>query len=62
MKKDNAMIDFKNYKMIMFQKAVDIFHTASGHYCILLNNFIRKDEFVDRQISYFCCIRTNKSP
>ena len=56
------MIDFKNYKMIMFQKAVDIFHTASGHYCILLNNFIRKDEFVSRQISYFCCIRTNKSP
>lgn len=47
----SAIIGFKNDKMIMFPKTVDIIPTDSGHYDVLLNNFIKKDEFVNRQIS-----------
>ena len=53
MKKASAMIDFKNDTMIMLQKTVGIIHTDSGHYDIMLDNFIIKDEFINRQTSYF---------
>lgn len=43
--------------MIMFQKTVDI-HNDSVHYGILLNTFIKKDEFINR---YFCSYLKNKS-
>ena len=46
-----AIIGFKNDKMIMFPKTVDVIPTDSGHYDVLLNNFIKKDEFVNHQIS-----------
>ena len=42
MKKVNAMTDFKNDKMIMFQYTRYIIHNHSGHYSILLNNFTKK--------------------
>ena len=61
MEKANAMVDFKHDKMIMFQRTRDIIHTNSGHYGILLNNVIKKDEFTNCQISYFCSYLKNKS-
>ena len=60
-KMTNAMIDFKNDEIIMFRRTIDIIHTDSGHYDILLNNFIKKDEFIDQQISYFCSYLKNRS-
>ena len=59
-KKTNAMIDFKNDIMTVFQKTEDIIHTYSGHYDILLNNFIKKDEFMNHQISNFCSYLKHK--
>ena len=41
MEKVHAMTDFKNDKMIMFGTGY-IIHNDSGHYGILLNNFILK--------------------
>ena len=40
MRRTNAMIDFTNDKIIIFQKTVDIIYTDSNHYGILLNNLI----------------------
>ena len=37
--------------MIMFQKTVDMIHIDSGHYGILLNNFVKNDVFINCQIS-----------
>ena len=42
MKKVNAMTDFKNDKMIMFQYTRYIIQNRSGHYSILLNNLTKK--------------------
>ena len=40
MRRTNAMIDFTNDKIIIFQKTVDIIYTDSNHYGILLYNLI----------------------
>ena len=61
MRKVNEMINFKNDEIIMFHKTVDIIHTDSGHCGILLNSLIKKDKFINRQISYFCSYLKIKS-
>ena len=53
-KKVNEIADFKNDKMIIFHKIVDIIHTDLGHCGILLKSLIKKDNFKNRQIFYFC--------
>ena len=60
MKKVNAMTDFKNDKMIMFQYTRYIIHNDSGHYGILLNNFNKKDEFIDHQFFIFVLVLKSK--
>ena len=60
MKKVNAMTDFKNDKMIMFQYTRYIIHNDSGHYGILLNNFTKKDEFIDLQFFIFVLVLKSK--
>ena len=46
------MIDFKSDKMVMFNEPVDLIHTDPGHYGILVNNIVNKDEYENSQISY----------
>ena len=38
--------------MVMFNEPVDIIHTDPGHYGILVNNIVKKDEYENSQISY----------
>ena len=47
----NAMINFKNDEIIVFNNTINILHANSGHYRIWLNSSHKKR---NSQVTYFC--------
>ena len=43
----------------MFNKTADVIYTDSGQYGILLDNIVKKGEYINSQI-YFCSYLNNK--
>ena len=54
MKKANTQIDFKNDKVLIFGKKVDIKFTSTGHYCIQLNNKFNDEKYFKSNVLFSC--------
>lgn len=61
MKKANTKIDFKQDKVIIFGKEINIKFTSTGHYCIKLDNYFSEENYVKSNIVLFCKSITKSS-
>ena len=61
MKKANTKIDFKQDKVIIFGKEINIKFTSKGHYCIKLDNYFIEENYVKSNIVLFCKSITKSS-
>ena len=59
MKNANTQIDFKDDKVSLFGRKVDIKFSSSGHYCIPINSDIHKDKVMEN-IILLCNNSTSK--
>ena len=61
MKRANTTIDFKQDKVIIFGKEINITFTSTGHYCIKLDNYFSEENYVKSNIILFCKSITKSS-
>ena len=61
MKKANTKIDFKQDKVIIFGREINIKFTSIGHYCIKLHNYFSEENYVKSNIVLFCKSITKSS-
>ena len=61
MKKAKTHIDFKEDKVIIFDKKIDICFTSTGHYCIKLDNKLSDEKTFKSNIALFCTNMQNLS-
>ena len=61
MKKAKTHIDFKEDKVIIFDKKIDICFTSTGHYCIKFDNKLSDEKNFKSNIALFCTNMQNLS-